>query len=50
MKPKILVTAAVGKTSTVTTMQLLEKGYPVRALVNRLDGRSDALKNAGARE
>lgn len=30
MKPKILVTAAAGKTGTATTMQLLEKGYPVR--------------------
>jgi len=50
MKLKILVTAAAGKAGTATTMQLLEKGYPVRPLVNRLDGRSDALKNAGAKD
>lgn len=28
MKPKILVTAAAGKTGTATTLQLLEKDIP----------------------
>ncbi|MEH6545142.1 MAG: NmrA family NAD(P)-binding protein [Sneathiella sp.] len=47
-KPKILVTSATGRTGTPTARQLLEKGYPVRAFVRRLDHRSDALEKAGA--
>jgi uncharacterized protein YbjT (DUF2867 family) len=47
-KPTILVTAATGKTGTATALQLLEKGYPVRAMVHRLDERSERLKRAGA--
>jgi len=47
-KPKILVTAAAGKTGTATAMQLLQRGYPVRALVHQMDNRSEGLKNAGA--
>lgn len=47
-KPKILVTAAAGKTGFATTMQLLEKDYPVRAFVRRPDRRSEALRKAGA--
>lgn len=47
-KPKILVTSAAGRTGMPTAMQLLEKGYPVRAFVRRLDHRSDALEKAGA--
>lgn len=46
--PKILVTSAAGKTSFAATMQLLEKGYPVRALVRRQSHRADLLRNAGA--
>lgn len=46
--PKILVTSAAGKTGQPVTMQLLERGFPVRAFVRRLDARSDALANAGA--
>ncbi len=30
MKPKFLVTSAVGRTGFAATMQILEKGYPVR--------------------
>jgi NAD(P)H dehydrogenase (quinone) len=47
-KPKILVTAAAGKTGAATAMQLLQRRYPVRALVHRMDNRSECLKNAGA--
>lgn len=47
-KPSILVTAATGKTGAATATQLLEKGYPVRALVHRVDGRSRRLAAAGA--
>jgi len=47
-KPKILVTSATGKTGTPTVLQLLEKGFPVRAFVRKLDHRSEALENAGA--
>src|SRR5579862_9243526 len=47
-KPKILVTAAAGKTGGATARELLRAGYPVRAMVRRKDGRSELLKNAGA--
>jgi len=47
-KPTILVTSASGKTGLHTTLQLREKGYPVRAFVRRLDHRSKALERAGA--
>lgn len=47
-KPSILVTAAAGHTGIPTVLQLLEKGYPVRALVRRLDARSERLRSAGA--
>ena len=48
MKPTILVTGATGKTGVPTTLQLLARGYPVRALVHRDDARSDRLRRAGA--
>lgn len=47
-KPRILVTSAAGKTGLQTAKQLLEKQFPVRALVHRLDARSDLLKALGA--
>lgn len=47
-KPKILVTAAAGKTGAATTLLLLQKGFPVRAMVRREDGRSRRLREAGA--
>lgn len=47
-KPKILVTSATGKTGLQTAKQLLEKNFQVRALVHRLDARSDLLKTLGA--
>ena len=48
-KPRILVTAATGKTGTAVTRQLLEKGYPVTTFVHRADHPSAALAKAGAR-
>lgn len=46
--PKILITSAGGKTGMPTALQLLEKGYPVRAFVRRDDRRTKILKQAGA--
>jgi NAD(P)H dehydrogenase (quinone) len=46
--PRILVTGASGKTGSAVTRQLLAAGYPVRALVRRMDARSDALRSLGA--
>ncbi|MEW9922108.1 NmrA family NAD(P)-binding protein [Marimonas sp. MJW-29] len=46
--PLILVTSAAGKTGLPVSLQLLEKGYPVRAFVRRKDARSDQLAAAGA--
>ncbi|AFY38369.1 hypothetical protein Lepto7376_2070 [[Leptolyngbya] sp. PCC 7376] len=48
MKPRILVTSAVGHTGSVVVKQLLEKGFKVRAFVRRQDGRSKKLKQLGA--
>jgi uncharacterized protein YbjT (DUF2867 family) len=47
-KPKILVTGATGKTGGPAALQLLAKGYPVRAFVHALDGRAERLRQAGA--
>lgn len=47
-KPKILVTAAAGHTGSAAVIQLLEKGFPVRAFVRRRDERAIALEQAGA--
>ncbi len=47
-KPRILVTGSTGKTGTPVVKQLLERGYPVRAFVRRLDERSDRLSKLGA--
>jgi len=47
-KPTVLVTAAAGKTGAATAKLLLEKGYPVRALVRRADARSEQLRALGA--
>jgi len=46
--PKILVTSAGGKTGLPVVMQLLERGYPVRAFMRRRDWRADRLAKAGA--
>jgi uncharacterized protein YbjT (DUF2867 family) len=48
-KPTILVTGATGKTGGATIVQLLARGYPVRALVHRADQRSERLAKRGAK-
>ncbi len=47
-KPRILVTSAAGNTGIPTTLQLLEKGFPVRAFVRSNDHRATRLRSAGA--
>ena len=47
-QPTILVTAAAGKTGRHTALSLLSRGFPVRAMVHREDGRSEALRQRGA--
>ncbi|MCI0622975.1 MAG: NmrA family NAD(P)-binding protein [Acidobacteria bacterium] len=47
-KPRILVTSAAGHTGTAAVLQLLEKGFPVRAFARRKDQRSERLRQAGA--
>ena len=46
--PKIAVTGATGKTGAVVALQLLERNWPVRALVHRRDARSERLEKLGA--
>lgn len=46
-KPKILMTTAAGKSGKAAALALLEKEFPVRALVRRGDSRAEALKEAG---
>jgi uncharacterized protein YbjT (DUF2867 family) len=48
IKPKILVTGATGKTGSFVVTELLNAGYPVRAMVRGDDGRSARLKAQGA--
>lgn len=48
MKPRILVTSALGRNASVTVLELIAKGYPVRAFVRRNDARAEALRRAGA--
>ena len=45
---RILVTGAAGKTGAAVVEQLLERGFPVRALVRRNDERSTRLEALGA--
>jgi len=47
-KPRILVTGASGKTGSLVVAELLEAGYPVRAMVHGEDARSARLKAQGA--
>lgn len=48
MVNKILVTGATGETGKYTVAELLKQGKAVRALVHKIDDRSDGLKRAGA--
>jgi NAD(P)H dehydrogenase (quinone) len=48
IEPRIIVTGATGKTGSVVVTELLQAGYPVRALVHREDGRSERLRAQGA--
>ena len=47
-KPRILVTAAAGRNASTAVLDLLGKGFLVRAFVRRQDARSEKLKQAGA--
>ena len=47
-KPRILVTSAGGHTGSEVALQLLKRGFPVRAFVRREDLRSERLRKAGA--
>jgi uncharacterized protein YbjT (DUF2867 family) len=47
IKPLILVTGATGKTGAAVVQELLLKEIPVRALVHKLDARSEALMRQG---
>ena len=47
-KPTILVTSATGCTGSSAVLQLLEKGFPVRAFVRRHGARATLLQQAGA--
>jgi NAD(P)H dehydrogenase (quinone) len=47
-KPIVLVTGATGKTGSAVVSQLLQLGWPVRAIVRTLDARSQRLDRAGA--
>ena len=46
--PRILVTGAAGKTGSAVVEQMLDRGFPVRALVRRTDERSARLASLGA--
>src|SRR5690349_14835195 len=48
MNHRIVVTGATGETGRYTTELLIEKGFSVRALVHKVDERSERLKAAGA--
>ncbi len=45
--PKILVAGATGKTGGAVVAQLLERGWPVRAIVRSRDARSQRLDRTG---
>ena len=47
-RPRILVTSAAGRTAMPTVLELLKKGFSVRAFVRRDDARAEGLRKAGA--
>ncbi len=49
LKPKTFATGATGKAgSSIVVAELLQAGYPVRALVHHEEGRSAGRKGQGA--
>lgn len=48
METKILVTGATGPSGSSAVKRLLELNVPVRAMVHKIDERSEALNNLGA--
>ncbi|MCA6100539.1 NmrA family NAD(P)-binding protein [Bradyrhizobium australafricanum] len=48
MKQRILVTGATGETGRYTSEALIKSGFPVRALVHKVDERSEKLRATGA--
>jgi uncharacterized protein YbjT (DUF2867 family) len=48
IRPTILVTGAAGKTGRAVVSRLREAGWPVRALVRKLDARAERLRGEGA--
>ncbi len=47
-QPTVLVVSAGGHTGLPTVLELLHRGYPVRALVHRDDARAERLRQHGA--
>lgn len=47
-KPRILVTSAAGRTGAPAVLDLLRRGFPVRAFVRQDDARAAVLRKAGA--
>ena len=47
-RPTVLVTGATGGTGSAVVSQLLNRGWPVRALVHRIDTRAERLRTLGA--
>src|SRR5262249_59716360 len=47
-KPRMLVTGASGRNASAAVLDLLRRGFPVRALVRRHDERAEALRSPGA--
>ncbi|MTH15854.1 NmrA family NAD(P)-binding protein [Flavobacterium sp. LC2016-01] len=47
MENKVLVTGATGATGSSAIKNLLELGVPIRAMVHKIDNRSEELKNKG---
>jgi NAD(P)H dehydrogenase (quinone) len=46
MKPRVLVTTGAGRTGSVAAVELRRRGFPVRVLVHRDDGRAARLREA----
>ncbi|RFU78298.1 nadp-binding [Trichoderma arundinaceum] len=46
--PKILIAGAAGRTGSIATRMLLERGFPVRAMVRQDDERARKLADLGA--